>query len=189
MDTDQAATNQKPPTENFQIQQPPHDATSSTPLKKIITVTSIAAGIQFGWALQLSLLTPYVQLLGIPHAWASFIWLCGPISGLLVQPIVGHFSDRCTSRFGRRRPFIAAGTTSVTIAVFLIGYAADLGHLFGDSINSKVKRILLWSIWYYELFLLFNGSSRFGFNLIVHSMSISGKNTSYCGFCCWVLDS
>ncbi|CAN6687161.1 unnamed protein product [Malus baccata var. baccata] len=111
----------------------------ASPLKKIILVASIAAGVQFGWALQLSLLTPYVQLLGVPHTWAAFIWLCGPISGLLVQPIVGYHSDRCTSRFGRRRPFIAAGSALVAVAVFLIGYAADLGHLTGDSLEKATK--------------------------------------------------
>lgn len=110
-----------------------------SPLKKIVMVASIAAGVQFGWALQLSLLTPYVQLLGIPHTWAAFIWLCGPISGMLVQPIVGYHSDRCTSRFGRRRPFIAAGSAAVAVAVFLIGYAADLGHLSGDSLGKSPK--------------------------------------------------
>ncbi|XP_004300865.1 PREDICTED: sucrose transport protein SUC2-like [Fragaria vesca subsp. vesca] len=94
---------------------------------KMILVSSIAAGVQFGWALQLSLLTPYVQQLGVPHKWSSAVWLCGPISGLVVQPIVGYYSDRCKSRFGRRRPFIVAGVALVAIAVFLIGYAADIG--------------------------------------------------------------
>ncbi|KAK8572165.1 hypothetical protein V6N13_047779 [Hibiscus sabdariffa] len=108
-------------------------------IRKIITVASIAAGIQFGWALQLSLLTPYVQTLGVPHTWAAFIWLCGPISGLLVQPIVGYNSDRCTSRFGRRRPFIVAGALSVSIAVFLIGFAKDIGHHAGDSLEKSTK--------------------------------------------------
>ncbi|CAM8983159.1 unnamed protein product [Rhodiola kirilowii] len=110
-----------------------------SPLKVIIMVASIAAGVQFGWALQLSLLTPYVQLLGVPHQWASFIWLCGPISGLVVQPIVGYHSDRCTSRFGRRRPFIASGAALVGVAVFLIGYAADIGHRAGDLLEKKTK--------------------------------------------------
>nr|KYP35505.1 Sucrose transport protein SUC2 [Cajanus cajan] len=105
----------------------------------MFAVASIAAGIQFGWALQLSLLTPYVQLLGVPHVWASFIWLCGPISGLVVQPIVGYYSDRTTSRFGRRRPFILAGSVAVAIAVFLIGYAADIGHAMGDDLKKKTR--------------------------------------------------
>ncbi|KAI4352842.1 hypothetical protein L6164_007056 [Bauhinia variegata] len=110
-----------------------------SPLRKIIAVASIAAGINFGWAIQLSLLTPYVQLLGIPHKRASLIWLCGPISGMIVQPIVGHHSDRCKSSFGRRRPFIVAGAVSVVVAVFLIGYSADLGHMFGDSLQKKAR--------------------------------------------------
>ncbi|KAF7820046.1 sucrose transport protein-like [Senna tora] len=110
-----------------------------SPLRKLVVVASIAAGINFGWALQLSLLTPYVQLLGISHTWAPFIWLCGPISGLVVQPIVGYHSDRCKSRFGKRRPFIAGGALFVAIAVFLIGYAADLGHMFGDSLEKKSR--------------------------------------------------
>ncbi|CAI8593932.1 unnamed protein product [Vicia faba] len=110
-----------------------------SPICKMIAVASIAAGVQFGWALQLSLLTPYSQTLGVPHAWSSFIWLCGPISGLLVQPIVGYYSDRSTSRFGRRRPFILSGALAVAVSVFLIGYAADLGHSMGDDL-SKVTR-------------------------------------------------
>ncbi|KAJ1381683.1 MFS transporter superfamily [Sesbania bispinosa] len=103
------------------------------PLRQLLRVASVASGIQFGWALQLSLLTPYVQQLGIPHQWASIIWLCGPVSGLFVQPLVGHLSDRCTSRFGRRRPFILVGAASIVVAVLIIGYAADIGWLLGDN--------------------------------------------------------
>ncbi|KAL4327442.1 hypothetical protein HN51_034673 [Arachis hypogaea] len=108
-------------------------------LGQIIVVASIAAGLQFGWALQLSLLTPYVHLLGIPHASAAYILFCGPISGMLVHPVVGYYSDRCTSRFGRRRPFIAVGNLAVAIAVLLIGYAADMGHMFGNSLEKKAR--------------------------------------------------
>ncbi|MED6132532.1 transcription factor [Stylosanthes scabra] len=111
----------------------------TAPLWKLIAVASIAAGIQFGWALQLSLLTPYSQLLGVPHTWSSFIWLCGPISGMVVQPIVGYYSDRCTSKLGRRRPFILGGAVAVAIAVFLIGFAADIGHAIGDDLSKKTR--------------------------------------------------
>ncbi|XLS84542.1 hypothetical protein HN51_034708 [Arachis hypogaea] len=85
-------------------------------LRQIIVVASIAAG---------------VHLLGIPHASAVYILFCGPISGMLVQPIVGYYSDSCTSPFGRRRPFNAARALAVAIAMLLIGYAADMGHMFG----------------------------------------------------------
>lgn len=101
-------------------------------LKKLLRVTSVACGIQFGWALQLSLLTPYVQELGIPHAWASVVWLCGPLSGFFVQPLVGHLSDRCSGRFGRRRPFIVAGAAMIILAVLIVGHSADIGYWLGD---------------------------------------------------------
>ncbi|CAA0809812.1 Sucrose transport protein SUC2 [Striga hermonthica] len=95
-------------------------------LRKLILVASIAAALQFGWALQLALLTPYSQLLGMSHKWASLVWLCGPVSGLVVQVIVGHYSDRCTSSLGRRRPFIIYGAASLSIGSLLIAFAADL---------------------------------------------------------------
>ncbi|KAK9758197.1 hypothetical protein RND81_01G214500 [Saponaria officinalis] len=116
-----------------------HVSKDTTPIWKIISVASIGAGVQFGWALQLSLLTPYVQLLGVSHAMSSLIWLCGPISGILVQPTVGYSSDRSKSKLGRRKPFIASGTLLICLAVLLIGFAADLGHNFGDDLTKKTK--------------------------------------------------
>ncbi|KAK9066821.1 hypothetical protein SSX86_014144 [Deinandra increscens subsp. villosa] len=130
---------------NLKLPPPPLQLESQSPdpperpIWQIAMVAAIAAGVQFGWALQLSLLTPYVQLLGIPHKWAAVIWLCGPVSGMIVQPLVGYYSDRCTSRFGRRRPFIAGGTILVAIAVFLIGYAADIGVAAGDRVGNAPK--------------------------------------------------
>ncbi|KAI3758630.1 hypothetical protein L6452_06197 [Arctium lappa] len=132
-------TDKLPPPPALQLQsespEPP-----PRPIWQIIMVAAIAAGVQFGWALQLSLLTPYVQLLGIPHTWSSFIWLCGPISGMIVQPVVGYYSDGCTSRFGRRRPFIAGGAILVAIAIVLIGYAADIGVASGDKAGAKTAK-------------------------------------------------
>nr|GMD74181.1 sucrose transport protein-like [Ipomoea batatas] len=122
-------------------------------LWKIVVVSAIACGVQFGWALQLSLLTPYVQLLGIPHKFSSLIWLCGPISGLIVQPLVGYYSDNCTSRFGRRRPFIASGAILVIFAVILIGFAADIGHSTGDPLGkeSKPRAIVMFIVGFWIL--------------------------------------
>jgi solute carrier family 45 protein 1/2/4 len=126
------------------------------PIRALIQVASVAAGVQFGWALQLSLLTPYVQELGIPHAWASFIWLCGPISGMIVQPIIGHYSDSCTSSFGRRRPFILGGAALVICAVLIIGFSADLGYLLGDSLDARPRAIVIFVIGFWVLDLANN---------------------------------
>lgn len=118
-------------------------ARPKVPLKRLFRVASVACGVQFGWALQLSLLTPYVQELGVSHAWASLIWLCGPVSGLVVQPLVGHLSDRCHSRFGRRTPFIFVGAVSIAVAVLTIGHAADIGWVLGDRGGGKRPRAVV----------------------------------------------
>jgi solute carrier family 45 protein 1/2/4 len=129
---------------------------SRVPIRSLIKVASVAAGVQFGWALQLSLLTPYVQELGIPHAWASFIWLCGPISGMIVQPIIGHYSDSCTSAYGRRRPFILGGAALVIVAVLIIGFSADLGFLLGDNLDSRPRAIIIFVVGFWVLDLANN---------------------------------
>ncbi|GAV64066.1 MFS_1 domain-containing protein, partial [Cephalotus follicularis] len=102
-------------------------------LRILVLSCTVAAGVQFGWALQLSLLTPYIQTLGIEHAFSSFIWLCGPITGLVVQPCVGIWSDKCTSKYGRRRPFILAGSLMISVSVIIIGFSADIGYILGDT--------------------------------------------------------
>lgn len=113
--------------------QVPRSRSGNIGLVTLILSCMIAGGVQFGWALQLSLLTPYVQTLGIGHAFSSFIWLCGPITGLVVQPCVGIWSDKCTSKYGRRRPFILAGSLMIALAVIIIGFSADIGYLLGDT--------------------------------------------------------
>ncbi|KAL9401550.1 hypothetical protein Peur_005399 [Populus x canadensis] len=113
----------------------------------LVLSCTVAAGVQFGWALQLSLLTPYIQTLGIGHAFSSFIWLCGPITGLVVQPCVGIWSDKCSSKFGRRRPFILAGSLMISVAVIIIGFSADIGYVLGDTEEhcSKFKGTRTWA--------------------------------------------
>ncbi|THU49609.1 hypothetical protein C4D60_Mb06t11330 [Musa balbisiana] len=52
-------------------------------LVRLFLACMIAGGVQYGWALQLSLLTPYIQTLGLSHALSSIIWLCGPVAGFI----------------------------------------------------------------------------------------------------------
>lgn len=125
-------------------------------LKVLARVSSVGAGVQFGWALQLSLLTPYVEELGIPHAWASFIWLCGPISGMFVQPLVGHLSDQCENSWGRRRPFIVSGAAFVVVAVLIIGFSADIGYALGDNLLSRPRAIAVFVFGFWVLDLANN---------------------------------
>ncbi|KAL6634097.1 hypothetical protein ACP70R_026768 [Stipagrostis hirtigluma subsp. patula] len=100
---------------------------------RLFLACMVSGGIQYGWALQLSLLSPYSQTLGIPHSFVSLTWVCGPIAGFVVQPIVGYYSDRCTMKMGRRRPFILAGCLIICLSVMLIGFSADIGRRLGDT--------------------------------------------------------
>ncbi|KAM0917399.1 hypothetical protein ACQ4PT_009534 [Festuca glaucescens] len=102
-------------------------------LLRMFLACMVSGGIQYGWALQLSLLSPYAQTLGIPHQFVSLTWICGPIAGFVMQPLVGYYSDRCTARMGRRRPFILAGCLIICLSVLMIGFSADLGRRFGDT--------------------------------------------------------
>ncbi|XP_065011030.1 sucrose transport protein SUT1-like [Musa acuminata AAA Group] len=108
-------------------------AAKSISLVRLIAACMAAGGVQYGWALQLSLLTPYVQTLGLSHALSSIIWLCGPVAGFIVQPCVGLWSDRCRSRFGRRRPFIFVGCCLICVAVLVVGFSSDIGYALGDT--------------------------------------------------------
>ncbi|KAK8484357.1 hypothetical protein V6N11_049631 [Hibiscus sabdariffa] len=121
------------PNGNFNSSSPVHLRSKDCSLMVLVLSCTVAAGVQFGWALQLSLLTPYIQTLGIEHAFSSFIWLCGPITGLVVQPCVGIWSDKCTSKYGRRRPFILVGSLMISLAVIIIGFSADIGYILGDT--------------------------------------------------------
>ncbi|KAK8934464.1 Sucrose transport protein SUT1 [Platanthera zijinensis] len=102
-------------------------------LTRLVFACTVAGGVQYGWALQLSLLTPYVQTLGLPHALASIMWLCGPVAGFVVGPSVGVWSDKCRSRFGRRRPFILAGCLLICCCVLVVGFSSDIGSALGDT--------------------------------------------------------
>ncbi|EOY01995.1 Sucrose transporter 2 isoform 3 [Theobroma cacao] len=121
------------PNGNSNVSSPIGVRSKDCSLMTLVLSCTVAAGVQFGWALQLSLLTPYIQTLGIGHAFSSFIWLCGPLTGLVVQPCVGIWSDKCTSKYGRRRPFILAGSLMISVAVIIIGFSADVGYQLGDT--------------------------------------------------------
>ncbi len=78
-------------------------------------------GIQFGFALQNANVSRIFETLGASPDELPILWLAAPVTGLVVQPIIGYYSDRTWSeKWGRRRPFFAAGATLATVALFLM---------------------------------------------------------------------
>lgn len=77
-------------------------------------------GIQFGFALQNGNVSRIFQTLGASIDELPILWIAGPLTGLLVQPIVGYYSDRTWSRLGRRRPYFFYGAVLTTLALFFL---------------------------------------------------------------------
>ena len=77
-------------------------------------------GIQFGFALQNANASTILQKFGADVEHLSWFWLAAPITGLIVQPIIGHYSDKTWGRLGRRRPFFLAGAIFACIALTLM---------------------------------------------------------------------
>ncbi|MCB0667627.1 MAG: MFS transporter [Saprospiraceae bacterium] len=78
-------------------------------------------GIQFGFALQNANVSRIFETLGAAQDELPILWLAAPVTGLLVQPIIGYYSDRTWhKRWGRRRPFFALGAILATIALFMM---------------------------------------------------------------------
>ncbi|SFT84601.1 maltose/moltooligosaccharide transporter [Algoriphagus locisalis] len=84
-------------------------------------------GIQFGFALQGGFMSRIFQTLGAEKDAIPFLWIAAPLTGLLVQPIVGYLSDHTWHpKFGRRKPFFFFGAVFSTIALFLAPYSSAL---------------------------------------------------------------
>lgn len=77
-------------------------------------------GIQFGLALQNANVSRIFQTLGADIDQVPGLWIAAPLTGLLVQPVVGYFSDRTWTRLGRRRPYFLAGAILATLALFVM---------------------------------------------------------------------
>ena len=84
-------------------------------------------GIQFGFALQGGFMSRIFQTLGAEKDAIPLLWIAAPLTGLLVQPIIGYLSDRTWhSRFGRRRPYFLIGAVLSSIALFFVPYSPAL---------------------------------------------------------------
>ncbi|TEW66142.1 MFS transporter [Mucilaginibacter phyllosphaerae] len=81
-------------------------------------------GIQFGFALQNGNASRILQKFGADVEHLSWFWLAAPITGMIVQPIIGHYSDRTWNRLGRRRPYFLTGAILSAIALFLMPNSA-----------------------------------------------------------------
>jgi maltose/moltooligosaccharide transporter len=83
-------------------------------------------GIQYSFGLQQANMSPIYQYLGADEASLPLLWLAGPMTGLLVQPIIGAMSDRTISRWGRRTPFFMIGAIVCSICLLFMPFSPTL---------------------------------------------------------------
>ena len=102
-------------------------------------------GIQFGWGLQMANMSAIYEYLGARADQIPILWLAAPLTGLLVQPIIGHASDHTWTRLGRRRPYFLAGAILSSCALILmprcsaLWMAAGLLWILDTSINISME--------------------------------------------------
>jgi maltose/moltooligosaccharide transporter len=88
-------------------------------------------GIQFSFGLQQANMSPIYQYLGADESKLPLLWLAGPMTGLLVQPIVGAMSDRTVSRWGRRTPYFLIGAILCSLGLLFMPFSPTLWFAAG----------------------------------------------------------
>src|ERR1035437_3150055 len=102
-------------------------------------------GIQFGWGLQMANMSAIYEYLGARADQIPILWLAAPLTGLLVQPLIGHASDRTWGRLGRRRPYFLTVAILSSLALLLmprcgtLWMAAGLLWILDASINISME--------------------------------------------------
>jgi len=102
-------------------------------------------GIQFGWGLQMANMSAIYSYLGANPDSLAILWLAAPVTGVIIQPLIGQSSDRIWTRLGRRRPFILAGAVLASLALILmpncpsVWMAAGLLWVLDGTINASMQ--------------------------------------------------
>jgi maltose/moltooligosaccharide transporter len=102
-------------------------------------------GIQFGFGLQNANVSRIFQTLGADIDRIPILWIAAPVTGLIMQPIIGHMSDRTWGRLGRRRPYFLTGALLASIALVImpnspaLWFAAGMLWIMDASINISME--------------------------------------------------
>ena len=116
-------------------------------LKKFTTAKFISFaigffGLQFAWQMRIILSGPVTEELGASPFLFGLIWLAGPFTGMVVQPLIGALSDKTRTIFGRRRPYLLGGALLSALALWAFPNSANIVNWFGSAIGVNLP---LWS--------------------------------------------
>ena len=121
-------------------------------LKKFTTAKFISFaigffGLQFAWQMRIILSGPVTEELGASPFIFGLIWLAGPFTGMVVQPLIGALSDKTKTPLGRRRPYLLGGALLSALALWAFPNSAGITEWFGNlvGINLPVWSALLFA--------------------------------------------
>ena len=111
-------------------------------------------GLQFAWQMRIILSGPVTEGLGASPFIFGLIWLAGPVTGMVVQPIIGALSDNTNTKFGRRRPYLMLGAILAALALWAFPNSANIAQLFADKLHLQlpvfggliIAAIMIWVI-------------------------------------------
>jgi Na+/melibiose symporter-like transporter len=96
---------------------------------RLLIITSLVCGLEFCTASAFTYIPPILLKAGISESSMTWLMGCGPLLGFLLCPVVGHASDRCRSRYGKRRPFIMGFCLTIILCLILIPQSEAIGEI------------------------------------------------------------
>ncbi|KAF4549372.1 General alpha-glucoside permease-like protein 2 [Elsinoe fawcettii] len=102
----------------------------STESIRMALLTFSLVGLQFTWGMEMTYCTPYLLQLGLTKSKLSLVWIAGPLSGLIMQPIVGIMADKSRNKYGRRRPVMFVGSLLVGVCLLVLGWTDEIVGAF-----------------------------------------------------------
>ncbi|KXJ95530.1 major facilitator superfamily domain-containing protein [Microdochium bolleyi] len=110
---------------------------------RMALLTCSTVGISFVWGVEQTYCTAYLLSLGLTKSKTSLVWIAGPLSGLIVQPIVGAIADESKSKWGRRRPYIIVGALLSAFFILVLGFTREIVDCFVSN-EESARSITIW---------------------------------------------
>ncbi|KAL8677858.1 MAG: hypothetical protein Q9186_005744 [Xanthomendoza sp. 1 TL-2023] len=124
----------------------------STESIRMALLTFSLVGLQFTWGIEMTYCTPYLLQLGLTKSKTSLVWIAGPLSGLVMGPVVGVLADNSKSKYGRRRPFMVGGAIVVSMGLLVLGWTAEIVGFFIP--ESELRRVLTVTLAVFSIYLV-----------------------------------
>lgn len=122
--------------------------------------------------------TPYLLELGLTKSKTSLVWIAGPLSGLIMAPVIGAVADRSKSKWGRRRPYMIGGSIIVGACLLILGWAKDIiEYLLGPQKPEALAPIVLAVFTIYVLDFAINAVQWSCRSLIIDALPVSKQQT------------